>query len=232
MEHVVIQPAPDVRSLRLPSVHPPQPRRRIYARRVKRGLDIVLALLLLPACLPMIGFFALLVRLDGGPCLFRQERLGRGGRRFGCWKLRTMVTGAEQVLADLCRRDPRVAAEWHLHQKLRRDPRITRVGAFLRATSLDELPQIWNVLRGDMSFVGPRPMLPSQQDLYRQGGGGRAYDRLRPGITGPWQVEARDCGQFLDRVRYDEGYIDNMSLVSDLAYLVRTVAVVFRRSGS
>jgi lipopolysaccharide/colanic/teichoic acid biosynthesis glycosyltransferase len=231
MEQLVIRTGAGARPDCPLSAGRPEPRRRIYARRVKRGLDILLALLLLAPCLVLIGFFALLVRMDGGPCLFRQERVGLGGRGFGCWKLRTMVVDAEAVLADLCRKDPRVAAEWHLYQKLSHDPRITRVGAFLRATSLDELPQIWNVLRGDMSFVGPRPMLPSQQDLYRQGGG-RAYYRLRPGITGPWQVEGRDRGQFLDRVRYDERYIDSMSLVSDLSYVLRTAKVVFRRSGS
>ena len=203
---------------------------RVYARFVKRPFDFVLALVSLPVCLPAIAVLWLLVRLDGGAGFFAQARVGRGGRVFTCWKLRTMVPDAERVLDDLCARDPEAAREWETNQKLAKDPRITRVGAFLRATSLDELPQIWNVLKGDMSLVGPRPFMTCQEEQYRDGGG-EAYFRLRPGITGPWQIDGRGATAFVDRVRFDAAYWEGLSLRQDLRLLLRTIGVVLGRTG-
>lgn len=205
-------------------------RQRLYARFLKRPLDLALALLALPVCLPAIALLWALVRLEGGPGFFSQARVGRGGRVFACWKLRTMVPEAEKVLAELCARDPQAAREWQTNQKLARDPRITRIGAVLRATSLDELPQILNVLKGDMSFVGPRPFMTSQERQYREGGGS-AYFHLRPGITGPWQIDGRGATAFVDRVRYDTAYWQRLSLAGDLRLLARTVGVVLGRTG-
>lgn len=205
-------------------------RRRLYDRWFKRPLDISLALLLLPVCAPLLLFTYVLVRLDGGPGFFRQPRVGRNGKVFNCWKLRTMVMNAERVLIELCEKDPAVAAEWDANQKLADDPRITRIGKFLRATSLDELPQIWNVLIGDMSVVGPRPFLISQEAMYRDGGG-TAYFHMRPGITGPWQVSGRGETTFVERVRFDHDYWNDISFRRDLSLILKTARVVLSRTG-
>jgi lipopolysaccharide/colanic/teichoic acid biosynthesis glycosyltransferase len=207
------------------------PHKGLYGRIGKRGLDIILALVLLPLVAPLVGLFLLLTRRDGGPGLFVQERVGQDGRVFKCLKIRTMLVNAEEILEKMCAEDPELAAEWHLNQKLKNDPRITRVGNFLRKTSMDELPQLFNVLRGDMSLVGPRPMLPSQQELYLSGNGGNGYFALRPGITGAWQVDGRGKTSFLDRVRFDNQYLAELSVGKDLAYMVRTVSVLFRGTG-
>jgi lipopolysaccharide/colanic/teichoic acid biosynthesis glycosyltransferase len=144
------------------------------------------------------------------------------------WKLRTMVRGAEAVLASHLAADASARAEWAVRQKLADDPRITRIGRFLRRTSLDELPQLWNVLRGDMSLVGPRPMLPDQRALYP----GQAYYRLRPGVTGPWQVSDRNRSAFADRARFDTAYEAEMSFGHDLGLIAATFGVVMRGTGS
>ncbi|MEI4470343.1 sugar transferase [Frigidibacter sp. MR17.24] len=202
-----------------------------YSRRIKRAIDIVLVLILAPAVLPATLIFWVLTRMDGAAGFYGQERVGREGRLFTCWKIRTMVPNAEQVLAELCARNPEIDREWRTTQKLKRDPRITRVGRLLRKTSLDELPQLWNIFIGDMSFVGPRPFTTSQEHLYVQAGG-KAYFRLRPGITGPWQVEGRGTTLFTDRVRFDESYHARLSLKTDATYVWKTFGVVLRMTGS
>lgn len=208
------------------------PKNQLYRRFGKRVLDLGLAVLLVPLILPVVAVLWTLTRRDGGPGFFAQDRVGRDGRVFRCWKMRTMRVDAERILQEMCDKDPELAAEWHRNQKLKNDPRITPVGAFLRKTSLDELPQLWNVLRGEMSFVGPRPMLPSQSDLYVSGGGGKGYFTLRPGITGPWQVDGRGTTSFLERVRYDNAYLEEISVRKDLVYLVKTAIVPLRRTGA
>lgn len=210
-----------------------RPPRRIFLYRAggKRVLDILLALLMLPALLPMIAVIWLILRSDGGSALFRQTRVGRHGKVFTCYKFRTMVVDAEAVLARMCAADPRVAQEWQTHQKLRNDPRITRIGCILRKTSFDELPQIFNVLRGDMSLVGPRPFLPSQRETY-EAAGGKSYYRLRPGVTGMWQVIGRHDTTFANRVRFDETYGNGYSLPGDLSLILRTAGVVVLRKGA
>jgi exopolysaccharide production protein ExoY len=199
----------------------------IYAGAGKRALDLVALLLALPVVLPVVALLALFVALDGGRPFYFQDRLGRGGRVFRIVKLRTMVADAEARLAAHLAADPAAAAEWAATQKLRQDPRITRFGRILRKASLDELPQLWNVLTGDMSLVGPRPMMVCQRDLYP----GRAYFALRPGLTGPWQVSDRNSCSFADRARFDEAYARELSLAGDLGLLARTVSVVLRGTG-
>jgi len=206
------------------------PNSDVYRSYVKRLLDLVIGVLATPIVVPLIGLLWIAVRLDGGPGFFVQMRVGRGGMPFACLKLRTMKPDAEEALTRLIASDAEVAAEWAQHQKLSRDPRITRVGAFLRKTSLDELPQFFNVLAGHMSFVGPRPFMTDQADLYLSSGG-QGYFDLRPGITGPWQVEARDCSTFPTRVRYDEAYWRSLSLLGDVRLLCQTVGVVLRMTG-
>jgi len=199
-----------------------------YARLGKRALDVTLILLAAPFVLPLIALLAVLVALDGGPAFYGQTRLGRGGRRFTCWKLRSMAVDADARLEALLAEDPRAAAEWARCQKLRRDPRVTRLGRWLRAVSFDELPQLWNVLTGEMSLVGPRPMTPDQAPIYP----GQAYYALRPGITGPWQVGERHEGAFAGRAAHDAAYLRELSFFTDLKLLARTVTVVLRGQGA
>ncbi|SES73359.1 Sugar transferase involved in LPS biosynthesis (colanic, teichoic acid) [Oceanicella actignis] len=201
--------------------------RGIYARWGKRALDLLLVIAAAPIVAPVVFLLALLVRRDGGPAFYSQERVGMGGKRFRCWKLRTMVPDAEARLARLLESDPEAAREWRERQKLRRDPRVTRIGAFLRKSSLDELPQLWNVLRGEMSLVGPRPFLPEQEELYP----GTAYYALRPGLTGYWQVGDRNDSSFAARAVHDARYAREISLAADVATILRTVGVVLRQTG-
>jgi exopolysaccharide production protein ExoY len=199
----------------------------LYRRFLKRGLDLVVALMLAPIVLPLTLLLGLMIRGDGGPALYSQPRIGRGGRVFRCWKLRTMQVDADRRLADLIAADPLAHAEWTSRQKLKNDPRITRLGRVLRKTSLDELPQLWNVLMGDMSLVGPRPMLPDQAGLYR----GRAYYSLRPGLTGLWQISDRNETSFGDRARFDNEYSRRLSFATDVMVLLATAWVVVRGTG-
>ena len=202
-------------------------RRGLYRNGLKRVFDALMVILALPIVLPIVLVLALLVALDGGQPFYRQARVGRGGRIYGMWKLRSMEPDAERKLAEHLDRDPVARDEWNLNQKLQKDPRITRLGQFLRASSLDELPQLWNVLTGDMSLVGPRPMMPEQQPIYP----GRTYYLLRPGITGPWQVSARNRSTFADRAVFDTTYEQNLSLIADMKILSATVRVVLRGTG-
>lgn len=200
---------------------------RFYRALGKRSLDILLALLSSVVVVPLLAVLIALVAFDGGSPIYTQERVGQKGRKFKLLKLRTMVPDAEDALVRLLRGDPERAHEWNTTQKLREDPRVTRLGRFLRASSLDELPQFWNVLRGDMSLVGPRPMMPDQQPLYD----GQVYCDLRPGVTGLWQVSARNASSFSSRVDYDREYDARLSFLFDLRLLLRTIAVVSRGTG-
>lgn len=201
--------------------------RRRYAGAPKRALDLlvvaIVALPVLAALLPLM----LLVALDGHSPFFGQARLGRDGRTFRMWKLRTMVPDAEAALAAALARDPALRREWDERQKLRHDPRVTPLGALLRRSSLDELPQLLNVLFGDMSLVGPRPMLPEQRAIYP----GEEYFALRPGLTGPWQVSARNEANFAERARFDRDYFHALSFATDLRLIRRTVGAVLNGTG-
>ena len=200
-------------------------------RIAKRTLDLIGVAAGAVVLVPLTALLALAIRLDSpGPAFYRQERIGRGGRRFMVWKFRTMVTGADAVLADLLARDARAAEEWALHQKLARDPRVTRVGRWLRRTSLDELPQLWNVLRGEMSVVGPRPIV--DEEVAHYGDAFELFTAVRPGITGYWQVSGRSRVPYPERVEYDTYYVRNWSIWLDAVILARTVDVVLRREGA
>ncbi len=202
--------------------------RGLYPSYAKRALDIFLVLLSLPVVLPLtLGMALMILVLERQSPVYWSERVGRGGRVFRMMKLRTMVNDADARLAAHLAATPEAAAEWAATQKLKCDPRITRVGLLMRKTSLDELPQLWNVLKGDMALVGPRPMMPDQQPLYP----GRAYYELRPGVTGPWQVSARNLSTFAARADYDGEYARNLSFGNDLRLLLRTVMVVLRGTG-
>ena len=202
----------------------------IYARAGKRALDLTLCLLALPIVLTILLVAWVIGQFAGGQVFFVQPRVGRGGRVFGCFKLRTMVIDADAELVRLCRENPAIAAEWQTYQKLENDPRIGRWGAFLRKSSIDELPQIFNVLLGDMSLVGPRPFMAEQEAIYRAGGGIHYY-LMRPGITGPWQVEGRGDTHFLSRIKHDKAYFGNLTLLNDLRLIFRTASTVLRMTG-
>lgn len=199
-----------------------------YRTFFKRALDLTLVVLSMPVVLPLIGFFAVAVLvLTGGKPFYSQMRIGRNGAPFRMWKLRTMVPDADVQLQDYLAGNPDARCEWDSTQKLKQDPRITFVGRVMRKTSMDELPQLFNVLNGTMSLVGPRPMMIDQQELYH----GFAYYELRPGITGLWQVSDRNNCGFKDRVAYDNAYDQTLSVATDVQILLRTVGVVMRGTG-
>jgi Undecaprenyl-phosphate galactose phosphotransferase WbaP len=198
--------------------------------RLKRAIDILGALAMLIALTPVMVALAMLVRSDGGPVFFRQRRIGAGGRPFMCLKYRTMRTDAEAQLQALLARDPEARASWDSDFKLRVDPRITRFGGLMRRTSLDELPQLFNVIRGDMSLVGPRPIVAAE--VARYGIAMREYLNCRPGVTGLWQVSGRNDVDYKTRVKLDQTYVRNWSIVADVGILFRTVRVVLLRSGA
>lgn len=195
----------------------------------KTILDYLLVIAALPVVVPLIGFLALLVALGGASPFYRQPRVGRNGKIFHILKLRTMVPDAEHILQEHLETDAEAQREWDHKQKLRDDPRITRLGCILRKASLDELPQLWNVLRGEMSLIGPRPMMVDQQVLYPNPGA--AYYRLRPGITGLWQVSDRNQSSFAERATYDIEYYNSLSLKTDLSIFIRTIGVMLRGTG-
>ncbi|WP_146592062.1 sugar transferase [Puniceibacterium confluentis] len=204
-----------------------QPPFRPYRDGGKRLMDLVLITISAPLVLMVVGCLALIVALNGGQPFYSQQRVGRNGRHYRMWKLRSMVVDADARLEQFLASDPAARAEWDRTQKLKADPRITAFGRILRASSLDELPQLWNVFLGDMSLVGPRPMLPSQTNMYP----GSAYYRMRPGLTGTWQVSVRNDSDFADRSRCDTLYDNRLSLPEDLRLLAATVRVVAKATG-
>ena len=197
----------------------------------KRGIDLFLALLSSAAFSPVALLIAALIKLDSrGPVIYKQKRVGRRGKLFYVWKFRTMVQNADEILQNYLERHPEMQEEWETTQKLKKDPRVTRVGRVLRKFSLDELPQLVNVLRGEMSLVGPRPCMPQQIDLYSHVF--ELYKRVRPGITGLWQVSGRNNTTYEERVRLDEYYVRNWSIWLDIYILAKTVWVVLKREGA
>jgi len=198
----------------------------------KRIVDVCLTLAAAPLIFPMIGMLALFVWLqDGHGPFHRQERVGRNGERFRIWKLRSMSPDAERRLAVLLRQDPALARQWRDARKLRHDPRVTSVGRVLRRYSLDELPQVINILRGEMSLVGPRPVTAEELCSHYGESGTRAYYRVRPGVTGLWQVMGRNERTYADRVSLDKLYVEGRSPWLDMCILRRTVLVVLRGNG-
>lgn len=193
----------------------------------KRALDLTLVFLSAPFVLPLILVLMLIIALTGNKPFYSQLRVGRGGAPFRMWKLRTMVRNADQSLEAYLQNNPEARREWDTTQKLKNDPRITSFGRLLRKTSIDELPQLFNVFNGTMSLVGPRPMMLGQEDYYS----GYAYYEMRPGITGLWQVSDRNNCTFQARVNFDNDYFQRASLKTDLRLLFKTVVVVCRATG-
>lgn len=202
-----------------------------FALGLKRGLDFCAALCALILLTPFLLGLACWVKFDSpGPIFFRQVRLGKGGQPFVMLKFRTMAVAAPQLLETHLNENPDARLTWTQFQKLMDDPRLTRAGKFLRRLSLDELPQLWNVLCGEMSLVGPRPCLPEQKEFYCEHF--VWYAAMRPGMTGLWQVSGRNQLSFLERVWLDVQYVQQWSWCGDVRILLQTPGVVFRRDGA
>lgn len=202
-----------------------------WSKRTKRALDLfgVMAVGLLIS--PLLLTVSLLIRLDSpGSAFYTHRRLGAGGEHFRCWKFRTMYANADTILEEHIGNNPAVGAEWEENFKLREDPRVTRMGRFLRKTSLDELPQLWNVLRGEMSLIGPRPIVDSEIEKY--GEIYQLYRRIRPGISGLWQVSGRSETTYDERVGMDSDYVRNWSVWLDILILARTAHSVLCGRGA
>ncbi len=197
------------------------------SQRIKRVMDVCLASLLAIGALPFALLIAAAIVLETrGPVFFRHTRIGKGGRRFRLWKFRTMVVNADALLKKSLAEDPGRVFEWHQKRKLKDDPRVTRIGRLLRRSSLDELPQLWNVLRGDMSMVGPRPII--EEEAAKYGSVFPVYLQVLPGLTGLWQVSGRNDTSYRRRTELDSWYIHNWTPGMDLMVLLKTVrAVIF-----
>jgi exopolysaccharide production protein ExoY len=209
------------------------PSRRWWSRALKRGLDVSGALIGLMVCAPLIVVLMSAIRLtSSGPALYRQPRVGRHGSTFWCWKFRTMVMDADHSLARLLASSPGLREEYEASVKLHADPRVTRIGRFLRRTSLDELPQLWNVLKGEMSLVGPRPLLLDEPERY--GDALSTVLKVRPGLTGIWQVSGRNSVPYSVRVAMQAKQAENTAISHDLFILLRTLVqmVRWRSSGA
>jgi undecaprenyl-phosphate galactose phosphotransferase len=199
-------------------------------RFIKRTFDIVAASTALLIASPFLAVIAAFVALDGGPVVYGHKRIGYKGKSFACLKFRSMVKNSEDVLRQHLEKNPEARAEWQREWKLHKDPRVTAIGGLLRRTSLDELPQLWNVLRGDMSLVGPRPIVVAEADKYNSDIA--YYCRVRPGITGLWQVSGRNDVSYAKRVQMDAWYVRNWSLWHDVAIICKTIPVLINRSGA
>lgn len=212
-----------------PVPEPARPTERAEA--VGRILDVAIAVAALIALLPLFLLLSMAIRLhDGGPVFFGHQRIGKDGTAFRCWKFRSMVIDAEERLQRLLGEDPAAAREWCETQKLRNDPRVTPLGKVLRRTSLDELPQLFNVLRGEMSIVGPRPIVSSESVRY--GHYYALYCRVRPGMTGLWQISGRSDISYLERIVLDAKYVASKTVLRDLKIMCLTVPRVLGFRGS
>lgn len=197
---------------------------------LSRTFDLIGALTLAVVFSPIMLGVVIGVRRSGGPVFFPHERVGLHGRSFRCYKFRTMVPNADQRLEELLNSNAALLAEWQEIRKLRNDPRITSIGRFLRKTSLDELPQLWNVIKGDMSLVGPRPIVREELSMYGRNLG--TYLGLKPGLTGMWQVTGRNDTCYRRRVAMDVYYARNRGLMLNLSILLKTVGVVLTGNGA
>ncbi|TCS04362.1 MULTISPECIES: sugar transferase [unclassified Rhizobium] len=205
-------------------------RTHVVGRASKRAVDIVIATTALVLLSPLMLIVALIVKLsDRGPVFYSHTRIGYGGTPFGCLKFRTMRTDAAAQLAELLRTNPSARAEWETTRKLRNDPRITAVGEILRKSSIDELPQLINILRGEMSIVGPRPV--TAEELARYGEHVTSYMAARPGLTGQWQISGRNDVSYEYRVALDVQYVRDWSLARDFIIIAKTVPALFSQRG-
>ncbi|MGD9639205.1 MAG: undecaprenyl-phosphate galactose phosphotransferase WbaP [Alphaproteobacteria bacterium] len=203
---------------------------RFFPRVFKRCFDIVATTAILITISPLFLLFIYLIRKDGGNAFYGHKRIGQNGNPFYCYKFRSMIFNADKILADLLEKDPEAKKEWEKDFKLKKDPRITKIGQILRKTSLDELPQLINVLRGEMSLVGPRPVVA--EEIKKYGDYDKYYKEVKPGITGLWQISGRNDVDYSYRVRLDVWYIKNWSFWYDIVILLKTIPAVFKKDGA
>lgn len=203
---------------------------RLSSRMIKRSFDILASMSLLVLLSPLFAYIGFKVSRDGASPFYGHERVGQFGKKFKCLKFRSMIINSKEVLSELLATDPQAKAEWDKDFKLKRDPRITPIGHFIRKTSLDELPQLINVLRGEMSLVGPRPVV--EEELERYGDDKTYYLMAKPGMTGLWQVSGRNDVDYATRVYFDSWYVKNWGLWNDIAILFKTINVVLKRDGA
>jgi undecaprenyl-phosphate galactose phosphotransferase len=199
-------------------------------RALKRGCDIVFSIIALIGLLPLMLIISFFVRLDGGPATFKHGRIGIKGKKFDCLKFRSMIQNSEEALKLHLAENPEARAEWERDQKLSKDPRISAIGSFLRKSSLDELPQLINVIKGEMSLVGPRPIVTAE--VYRYSENIDDYTIVRPGITGLWQVSGRNNVSYDERVEMDAWYVRNWSIWLDIFIILKTIPALLSKSGA
>lgn len=209
--------------------HSARPPKTFYVIWGKRLFDIVCSAVALVFLSPIIALVWLIISAEGGKGFYGQERIGMGRRAFKCWKLRSMVVDAEACLQEHLKNNSIAEAEWVKNRKLTKDPRITPLGQFIRKTSIDELPQLWNVLIGDMSIVGPRPVV--FEELHMYGVAQESYLAIRPGITGLWQVNGRNSVSYESRVAFDTKYCGSITFGGDIILILKTLLVVIKRTG-
>ncbi|MCP5468627.1 MAG: sugar transferase [Deltaproteobacteria bacterium] len=206
-------------------------RSSLYSNYLKRGLDLLLIVLSLPFFIPLMLFLSLWIKLDSkGPIVYSGQRIGKDGKAFSCFKFRTMHPNADQILDELLKNNPNLQEEWKKDQKLRQDPRVTRAGKWIRKLSIDELPQVFNILRGDMSWVGPRPIV--KDEIIRYGDKFSYYKQVRPGLTGLWQVSGRNHTSYEERVNLDMFYAQKINLLLDLKIILKTLPAVLFSKGA
>jgi exopolysaccharide production protein ExoY len=193
----------------------------------KRCIDVLATVAVAPFAIPVVAVAALLIKLEGGSAFYSQPRVGKDGVVFTMWKLRSMCPDAATKLEAYLQEYPEARAEWDRNQKLRHDPRITWLGRFIRKYSIDELPQLLNVFQGQMTLVGPRPILPEQRQQYP----GAAYFTMQPGLTGLWQISERNGCTFAERAMHDTRYAAIMSFSTDVKIMIKTVSVILRGTG-
>lgn len=211
----------------------PSPGLNMIERGIKRLFDLISIVVILALFWWAIILVIIAVRVTtGSPVIYGHKRVGRGGREFKCYKFRSMVPNADEVLAHLLATSETARAEWSRDFKLRDDPRITRVGRFIRKTSLDEFPQLWNVVMNEMSIVGPRPVVRKELDQHYHGACRSAYMSMKPGLTGLWQVSGRNDMSYPERVELDRSYACRWNVIFDFTIVMRTVGVMFRRKGA
>ena len=196
----------------------------------KRMLDVGISMAIMIIFMPILVVIGICVLVSGRPVFFSHERVGLNGKKFKCYKFRSMMPNAQELLDELLLNDPAAREEWNREFKLKNDPRVTKIGHFLRKTSLDEIPQLWNVLKGEMSLVGPRPITEKELDKYKTSA--RHYLKTKPGLTGLWQISGRSDISYGERVTLDRWYAKNWSVMSDLAILLKTVQVIKNRKGA
>ncbi len=237
--HVRVQPSPStiVTPSRFADTSFGRPAKAVGLNRIERGVkrlfDLASVLVILALFWWAIIAVAIAVRLTtGSPVIYGHKRIGRDGREFKCYKFRSMVPNADEVLAHLLANDAAAREEWNRDFKLKDDPRVTRVGRFIRKTSLDEFPQLWNVVVNDMSIVGPRPVVRKELDQYYSGACRDHYLSVKPGLTGLWQVSGRSDMEYAERVELDRRYVTRWGLWSDFMIVMRTVRVMFGKRGA